>query len=151
KNSVWLAHWRPDDDIPNWLASHGFTRTATQTETHLETNIIYIYRYDRLNGATTVAPPATFGNTLALLDSHVEQKTSSSGGQEMEVHLLWKALQKPKVNYSVSVFALDSSGRSVVNVDSPPLGGKADLSNLRAGDVQFDGKTLDLPAPLPPG
>ncbi|HLY28708.1 MAG TPA: hypothetical protein VKQ72_20350, partial [Aggregatilineales bacterium] len=151
KNSVWLAHWRPDEDIPTWLATHGFTRTATQTETHLQTNIISIYRYDRLNAAPTTPPLATFGNTLALLESSVEQKTSASGRPELEVQLLWKALQQPKVNYSVSVFVLDSSGRSVGNVDSPPLGGKVDFSTLHAGDMQFDGKTLDLPANLPPG
>ncbi len=148
KNSVWLAHWRPDDDIPNWLATHGFTLTATQTETHLQTNIIYIYRYDRV---TNDPPLATFGGSLALLNANVEQQTTKSGAPELQVQLLWKALQKPKVDYSVSVIALDASGRSVGNVDSPPLDGKVDTSTLKAGDVQYDDKTLDLPATLPAG
>ena len=119
------------------------SRTATQVELHLQTNQIFVYRYDRL---PTSDPLATFGDQFALLSSRVEQS-----GPTVTISTLWKALQKPPVDYSFSVFVLDSSGRSIANLDSGPMDGKTATSSLQAGDVQFDRKTIALPAGLAPG
>src|SRR5262249_21237327 len=43
KNSFWIAHWGdPEDQLMHWFNQQGFTRTAAETETHLQTNTIYI-------------------------------------------------------------------------------------------------------------
>ena len=37
-----------NDELLRWFNDHGFVRTARQVETHLETNKIYVYRFDRV-------------------------------------------------------------------------------------------------------
>jgi hypothetical protein len=148
KNSFWIAYWDKDNGMLKFLEDQGFTLTSTQVETHLETNKIYVYRFDRLD-AIKDAPQ--FGDSLSLVSSHADQQTSLDGKPQIKVNMLWKVLDKPPHDYSISVFLLDSSGRSVANIDSPPLDGKGLTSTWNIGDYQFDSKTLDVPTGLAAG
>src|SRR5258708_20887638 len=143
--SFWLAYWGDkNSDILKFITDHGFTRTATQVETHLQTNQIFVYRYDRV---PTMAPLAVFGDQFALLSSSVEQKDST-----LSIGTLWKVLQKPTVDYSFSIFVLDSSAHSIANINSPPMDGKTATSSLQAGDGQVCRKLIKVPPwASPPG
>ena len=147
KTSFWIAYWS-DPGMLKFIEDQGFVRTSTQVETHLQTNKIYVYRYDRV-AATKDAPQ--FGDSLSLISSHADQQNSLDGKPGIKVNMLWKVLKRPPHDYSISVFLLDSSGRSVANIDSPPLDGHGATSAWNVGDYQFDSKTLDLPVGLPAG
>ncbi len=146
KNAFWVAHWGdPSDPFIQFFSQHGFVRTATQIETHLQINTIYIYRYDRIPTDTTGL--ATFGSLFQLERYDVEW----ADPQNLRISLLWKALQQPTLDYSVSVFLLDPSSRSVANHDSSPLNDSSPTKSWPVGQVEFDSHTLTLPTGLPAG
>ncbi len=65
KPSIWMADWGKDEDgVLTFLHDHGFVMTATQIETHLETNLIRVYRFDRV---PTTPPLVTYADKLALV------------------------------------------------------------------------------------
>ncbi len=147
KQSLWMADWSKDEDgVRQFLADHGFVVTATQTETHLETNIIYIYRYDRL---PTAPPLATYGSILAL--TRTQFPTQGLPGDALDVSLWWSVKADPGKDYSVSTFLLNAAGQLVVQHDGSPLDGKSPMHDWHTGDLRFDQAHLALPAALPPG
>src|SRR5258708_36430324 len=129
----------------HWFNQQGYTRTSTQVETHLETNKIYIYHYDRVKPDAAVL--ARFGDQFGLLSASADQPDAHT----VKVHLLWKVLQKPPVDYSVSVFLLNAGGTVVANHDGPPLDGRSPTTAWQVGDVRFDSQTITLPTDLAAG
>jgi hypothetical protein len=143
KDGFWLAYWGDSQNpLFGFFTHQGFVRTATQLEKHLDTNLIYVYRYDRVEGTSA----ATFGDLFELKRARVEQVNS-----RVRVSLLWQAVQQPRLDYSVSVFVLDQDRRLVAQHDSPPLDGRSPTSSWLTGDLRFDYHSLTLPADLPPG
>jgi Dolichyl-phosphate-mannose-protein mannosyltransferase len=147
RDSFWLAYWGDSQNpLFDFFTQQGFFRTATQLEKHRETNLIYVYRYDRLRDETA----ATFGDVLQLKRYHVEQ-AAPAGKPTLQVSLLWQARKHPELDYSVSVFLLDQAGQLVAQHDSPPLDGRSPTSAWQTGDLRFDHHSLTLPADLPAG
>jgi len=146
QESFWLIYWgdAPMDEYGGLIAEAGFERTATLFVDHLGTPI-YSYRYDR-RPATTLA---TFGDLFAL-HRFVAPDALAPGGT-VPVALWWTAAQPPPLDYSVSVFLLDSSGALVAQHDGPPLDGHAPTSAWQPGALTFDLHRLTLPAHLPAG
>ncbi len=147
KNAVWMADWSKDEDgVLQLLQSHGFVRTATQIETHLETNLIRIYRYDRV---PTSSPLAIFADKLALMRTQFDS-TVARGGR-LPVALWWSVQANLGLDYSTSVFLLDSNGVLVAQHDGSSLDGKSPMHEWQAGDLRFDRPAIPIPANLPPG
>jgi hypothetical protein len=145
-NSVWLVQWSKDQfGLLTFLDTHGYKRTATQIETHLGTNIINIWRYDR----DPQASAATFGGVLTL--QRVDYPRTVNAGEVLPVALWWKVSQKPEKEYSTSVFLLDANGVLVAQQDGPPLAGKDSMINWQTGDLRFDRPKIALSKTIPPG
>ncbi len=147
KQSLWVADWGKDDDgVLDLLSAHGFVRTATQIETHLETNLIRVYRYDRIP-----SPPglASFGNMFLL--SRTEFSSTATRGDILPVSLWWLVAANPDRDYSVSAFLLNSAGQLVAQHDSSPLDGKSPTSDWLMNDLRFDQPHIPIPATLTPG
>jgi hypothetical protein len=121
KDSFWLAYWGDSQNpLFGFFTGHGFVRTATQIETHLQTNQIFVYRYDRVKEDVA----ARFGDLFELKQAQIEQVVPGNPSA-IRVSLLWKAAKHPPLDYSVSVFVLDSNGQLVAQHDSAPLNGLA--------------------------
>ncbi|MHB8627059.1 MAG: glycosyltransferase family 39 protein [Aggregatilineales bacterium] len=147
KQSLWMADWSKDEDgILGLLNDHGFVRTATQIETHLDTNLIRVYRYDRV---PTTPPLATYGNLITL--ARAEFSPTAIRGETFPVSLWWVANADPGRDYSVSAFLLNSAGQLVAQHDGSPLDGKSPTSGWHSGDLRFDQPHIPIPANLPPG
>jgi len=147
KDSFWLAYWGdPKNQILKFYNEQGFVRTATQRETHLQTNEILVYRYDRVPETTL----AQFGDLFELKRDWIEQGIPDNPSA-LRVSLLWKAIKPPPFDYSVSVFLLNADGQLVAQHDSSPLDGHSPTSAWQGGDVRFDSHTIRRPAGLPPG
>lgn len=146
QESFWLIYWgdAPMDEYGGLIAEAGFERTATLFVDHLGTPI-YSYRYDR----HPVITLATFSDLFAL-HRFVAPDTLAPGGTA-PIALWWTATQPPPLDYSVSVFLLDSSGALVAQHDGPPLDGRAPTSTWQPGALTFDLHRLALPAHLPTG
>ncbi len=147
KSAVWIADWGKDEDgVLTFLSDHGFVRTATQIETHLETNLIRIYRYDK---PITTPPLVTYGGLVAL--AKAQYSATVMRGETLPISLWWSVLTDPQRDYSVSAFLIDSTGRLAVQHDGSPFDGKSPMSGWHAGDLHFDQPRLLIPADLPPG
>jgi 4-amino-4-deoxy-L-arabinose transferase-like glycosyltransferase len=145
KSSLWVAQWGDPDEVIHFIEQHGFTQTVDQIETHLQVTTIHVYRYDRI--PTDASALATFGGLFQL--AHFD--TAQVDPNMLRISLVWKPTQQPPTDYSVSVFLLDSEGRSVANHDSSPLNGASPTSAWQPGTVKFDSHTLNLTAALPAG
>ncbi len=146
QNSFWLICWgdAPLNEYGSLIAQAGLERTATLAVDHLGTPI-YSLRFDR-RPATTLA---TFGDLFALHRFHAP--TVAIPGDTISIALWWTAEQTPPLDYSVSVFLLDSAGALVAQHDGPPLDGHAPTSSWSPQALYFDVHRLRLPAKLPTG
>jgi 4-amino-4-deoxy-L-arabinose transferase-like glycosyltransferase len=141
-SAFWLAYWGPEENVLfDFFGTHGFVRSATLTAYHLD-NAIYVYRYDRSEGA----PIAQFGYLFGLRWAHVIRT-----GDAVRVNLLWEALAQTSYDYSISAFVLAADGQLIGQHDGPPLDGRALTSGWRTGDLRFDSHTIPLVGPLSPG
>lgn len=146
-DSLWLVQWSKDEaGLLGFLAQHGYIRTATQIETHLTTNLISIWRYER---PPKTPPLAQFGGFLSL--RRVQVPTDARAGETFSVGLLWDVLSAPDKEYSTSLFLLNADGKLAAQQDGPPLKGKDSMLKWRTGDLRFDAPKIALPATLPPG
>lgn len=148
-DGLWYAYWGDEarkHDALDLLAQEGFVRTATLNYEH-HGHPIYAYRYDR---ATALSNPVTaYGAAITL--RRAEFPAQAAPGETIPVLLWWQASAPIPVDYSVSVFALDSGGALRAQHDSFPAGGRAPTSAWTPGTPVFDARPLVLPADLPPG
>ncbi len=136
KDAFWLAYkGKNEDNLLGFFVQHGFTRTATQVFLHRQ-DPIFLYRYDRVPERTL----ATFADIFELHGAAVQDL----GANTYRVNLLWKPLKQPTVDFSVSVFLLDASGKVVGQHDSPPLEGKSSTLTWSTESAYFDSHTLSL-------
>lgn len=148
KTTFWLANWGEDvTPLLTFFTDHGFVRTATQVETHLETNKIFVYRYDR----PLTQALATFGSLIDLTSFSADLVPSGDGKTNLRVNFLWRDIKQTPVDYSISIFLLNTSGAPVFNQDSPPLDGKSPTTSWKPGDLRFDSHLVNLPTNLPSG
>lgn len=132
-DTVWLAHWSPDEAIFGVLADAGFVRTGTESVNHAG-NALNAHRYDRLPDV----PVAGFANGMRLWVAE-----RYGGG----VNLVWTTAVPLDRDYTVSAFLLDANGVLVAQDDGYP---PRLTSAWAAGEAVHDPHELDLAA-LPPG
>jgi 4-amino-4-deoxy-L-arabinose transferase-like glycosyltransferase len=145
KDSFLLAYWgKPDDPDFGFFKDHGFVRTAETFEKHLDVNTIYIYRYDRVGGASL----ATFGKLFDLRQVWVPTGTYHPG-DSVRINALWSAEAHPDKDYSISLYFVNTDGSTIVQHDSPPIG--APSSAWVQGEPHFDSESLTLPPNLAAG
>jgi mannosyltransferase len=137
---LWLAYWGDvvkKHDIFDVLDSAGFVRTATLPYNH-HGYPIYAYRYDRVSALQDVL--ARYDDSITLRRA-VWPDTISSG-DDLNVLLWWSADSTPQLDYSVSVFLLDTSGVLRAQHDGYPADGAAPTSAWTPGEFVFDAHTL---------
>lgn len=146
QDAFWLIYWgdEPMDEYGDLIARAGFQRTAAPSIDHLGTPL-YSYRYDRIPSGEV----ATFGDLFTLRQARVPQ--AAAAGESLRVGLWWAAEQATPLDYSVSVFLADETGRQVAQHDGSPLDGVAPTSVWQPGELYYDAHRLHLPADLAPG
>ncbi|WP_119065912.1 glycosyltransferase family 39 protein [Aggregatilinea lenta] len=146
QDAFWLIYWgdAPLDEYGSLIQQAGFERTAALPVDHLGTPL-YSFRYDKIPSSEIAA----FGDLFALHRADVP--LTAAPGDAVDVALWWSAAQTPPLDYSVSVFLMDTNGASVAQHDSSPLDGHAPTSGWQPGNVYYDAHTLTVPAGLPPG
>jgi hypothetical protein len=137
---LWLAYWGDEDkkhDVFDVLADAGFVRTATLPYEH-HGHPIYAYRYDRVSALQDEI--AAFGDAITLRRAFWPE-TISPGG-DLSVLLWWSSDAPVALDYSVSVFVLDSAGILRAQHDSYPANGAAPMTGWTPGGFVFDAHTL---------
>ncbi len=145
---LWLAYWGDEakkHDMFDVLSLAGFVRTGTLTYEH-HGSPIYAYRYDRPEAFGV--PVGVFGD-IALRRATWPQPVAA--GDDLHVLLWWSAETPPPVDYTVSVFLLDATGKLRAQHDGYPAAGTRPTSSWSAGELVFDAHAVTLPGDLPPG
>ncbi|MEP7290030.1 MAG: glycosyltransferase family 39 protein [Chloroflexota bacterium] len=150
---VWVVNWfQPPQVIPFLNAGgDGFLHALTsESSTGAQYRLLYndpmmravLFEQPNLN-----APTHDFGNLLALHDvlfsSHI------TPGSALHVDLWWSALKPLPLDYSTSVFLMDSKGTLLVQADGPP--GDVPTSQWIPDKPMFDRHTLTIPPDFPTG
>lgn len=146
---LWMAYWGDEAkkrDVIDLLAQEGFVRTGTLTYYH-HGSPIYAHRYDRAAALDDTA--ARFGDAITL--RRIALPETIRPGADLPALLWWSAAETPPLDYTVSVFLLDSGGVLRAQHDGPPADGTAPMTTWAPGQIVFDAHTLALPADLPPG
>ncbi len=72
-------------------------------------------------------------------------------GEELPVGLYWRAREKPRGDYTVSIQLRDPSGRVGLEQSDKPAAGAYPTLLWQVGEILLDWHDLTLPANLPPG
>lgn len=102
-----------------------------------------LYRLERSVGAS-------FDRRIKL-EGYTIWPSHPSIGLPWEVRLVWKALRRVSLDYTVFVHLMDAEGNLVAQADSPPLEGHYPTSLWRVGEMIQDIHVIALPANAPPG
>ncbi|NDJ84850.1 MAG: hypothetical protein GYB66_03100, partial [Chloroflexi bacterium] len=152
EDAFWVIYWRSEPiterQYAGIFAQAGFELSASLTTDHAG-NLIYTHRYDRRPADSVAAFGGDERVTFSLENYAIYGDVKA--GETLRVQLLWTADQRPALDYSFSVFLLDSSGLLVNNHDGPPLNGQRPTSSWAANELVFDEHRLALPADLAPG
>ena len=135
-DTVWLAHWSPDQSAFEFLQTTGHVPTAVLTTDHWG-NALNVYRFDRLDGLLNAPPAAAYQNGMTLHRAVIDP-------ERMRVDLWWSAGQPLAHDYTVSAFVLDASGALVAQHDSFPLENRRPTTSWSPGELVYD------PHPLQP-
>lgn len=105
----------------------------------------------------TPAPPIqiatpfeTFGNEIAL-DSVSIITPSLPSDQPLQIHVQWRALQKPQGNYSLSLRLLNARDEVIAQDDMRPLGGLWRTDLWQVGQPLSDLLLMQIPTGTTPG
>lgn len=93
---------------------------------------------------------ATFGNVARLTSATIEQ-AKITAGDELQLTLLWQALTKVEIDYTVFVHLLDTSDNLVAGHDAQPVAGHYPTSIWSSDEQILDRHVLPTPASLTPG
>ena len=137
---AWVAFWDPDETIFRLLQESGYERTATLPTPHIGSEVINVYRYERLQPGPADVP---FVNGMVL-----EQAEIIDGGERVD--LWWRADETLNDDYSVSVFLLDEAGQLAAQHDSYPLENRQPTTAWQPGALVYDPHPLDVSS-LAPG
>ncbi|MBI5928699.1 MAG: glycosyltransferase family 39 protein [Chloroflexi bacterium] len=152
-DAFWLVYWGDEPskygDYFGIFEQAGFQRTAAPYVVH-EGAKLYSYRYDRLTDDVFTTYHDDTQAVFALRKFAVQGDLNP--GETITATLWWTAEVQPPLDYSVSVFVLNTAtGQLVAQHDGPPLDGKAQTSTWTPGHFQYDQHQLALPDDLPPG
>ena len=128
-DTVWLAHWSPDEGIFGILADAGFVHTGTDTVDHIG-NALNTHRYDSLPDE----PVAQFENGMAL-----QVAEAYDGG----LNLVWTTSAPLDTDYTVSAFVMDANGALMTQHDAYP---PRLTSSWEPGEAVYDPHPLDAAA-----
>lgn len=148
-SGLWIAYWGSEtvnNDTLDLIEAEGFVRTARLAYSH-HGSPIFAFRYDRAAILDNLV--AAYGDVITL--HKIDMPASARPGETIPVRLWWSAQTPPGVDYSVSVFLLDSSGALQAQNDSYPANGAAPTSGWTPSVLIFDGHSLPLPDDLAPG
>lgn len=95
-------------------------------------------------------PRATFGELFELIAWDLKPQALRAG-KEMDVTLLWHALQKPPARYTGFVHLEDATGRVVAQDDHEPKGGAYPTTLWAQDELVRDMFRLQVPANLEAG
>lgn len=95
-------------------------------------------------------PFETFGNEIAL-DAVSIVTPSLPSNQSLQVHVQWRALQKPRGNYSLSLRLLNANDEVITQDDMRPLGGFWRTDLWPVGQPLSDLLVMQLPTGTTPG
>lgn len=104
----------------------------------------------------TPSPPAhttpnvTFGNLFSLVGWTLQPETLAPG-QDMELTVVWEALQAPGQRYTTFAQLAKVDGGNIAQDDHEPRGGVYPTTNWAAGEMVRDTYHLRIPANLEPG
>ncbi len=146
---LWIAYWGSEsinNDTLDLIEAEGFVRTGRLAYAH-HGSPIYAFRYDRAAIQDEVI--AAYGDGIALHKADLPARARP--GDTVPVRLWWSASAPPAVDYSVSVFLLDSLGALQAQHDGYPASGAAPTSGWTPAALVFDGHSLVLPEHLPRG
>lgn len=151
-DAFWLVYWGDEPskhgDYFGIFEQAGFQRTASPYVMH-EGARLYSHRYDRLTDDIFATYADGSQNIFALRKWALQGDFQPS--EELAVTLWWTAEIQPPLDYSVSVFVLDSAGNLITQHDGPPLNGLAQTSTWLPNQFQYDQHRLTLPDNLPAG
>jgi hypothetical protein len=103
-----------------------------------------IVRPRALASAPATESRLAFGDSLTLAGYTLERSTARAG-EEMGVSLRWRAIDRPKGNYTISLQLLDASGRLAAQHDAPPVDGDYPTSVWQPNDELDDVHRLAIP------
>jgi hypothetical protein len=104
----------------------------------------------QLMEAPPLQSPQRFGAEMAFWGIDVDRVTDAA----IQTRLWWRVEQTPDADYSTSLQLLDGGGMLVAQKDGPIMHYGVDTvqtSQLEAGRIYVDWRTLDLPPDLVPG
>ncbi len=144
-DAFWVIYWRsqPIDEAEyaGLFDQAGFQRSASFYVDHVG-NQLWAYRYDK----TTESMVARYDDIITLRAYDVELSQN-----QLRIQLLWDAETQLPLDYSVSVFVLNSDGFSVEAHDGQPQNDNMPMKTWVPHQPVFDQHTLHLPENLPPG
>ncbi len=103
-----------------------------------------------LTGNDRDEPLATFGNLAKLAGFAVDQSTVAAG-EPVHLTLVWEALTRPEIDYTVFVHLLDPNDNMVAGQDTQPVHGGYPTTIWSAEERILDNHSLPIPNALSPG
>jgi len=103
------------------------------------------------------APPLAqgirFGDTMRFRGADVVRTPVVHAGDTLDVTLWWSTDEALKLNYSISMQLLDSSGRLITQVDRPPQGDGTpeQISTWQPNMLYLDHRRIEIPYHLADG
>lgn len=135
--TIWLVHWSPDDSAFRFLAQTEHVQTALMTVDHWG-NDLNLYRFDQIDSGEQVT---TYANGMRLHRFEI---------LDGRVDLWWSTTEPLSIDYSTSVFVLDSAGAMVAQHDAYPFENARPTTTWQPDEIVYDAHPLDLSA-LPAG
>lgn len=136
RDAFWLIYWKSDPVDQSFYSGvfreSGFQRTAAIPTTHAGDQI-YAYRFDQIPDT----PLARFGDWFILHKATLRYHNNTA-----VIQLIWGVTERPPLDYSVSVFALDTNGNLLTNQDDSRLIRLNPTSTWEPGQLIFDERQL---------
>ena len=133
-------------------AEDGALMETAQGQTVIDLAEIEVQSREHQFGPTFPAhiQAARFGLAVELIGYDMREVVRAPGSP-LELTLHWHALQTPDTNYHVFVHLLDAEGKTVAQVDGPPVNGESPMLGWLPGEYLTDTHSLQLPFDLPDG
>lgn len=109
-------------------------------------------RFDLPAGISLIDPQAVYGERIMLAGYEVSQ-AQISPGKELDLTLVWQAVEQMDIGYTVFVHLFDREGRILVQQDRPPQTetGSYPTDLWVSGEIVTDTYRLTIPMDAPSG
>jgi len=157
---IWLAlshtpPWGDPERLPEkWLKENAFL--VDERSFHSYASLVQAFCFltspPVLNALPEVQHPAeaNFEDKLLFLGYDLQGRPAA-GGQFLHLNLYWKAQQKLREDYGISLRLLDEENRLWGRADRAPLNGHYPTSQWRPGQIVEDDYELLIDVGTPPG